>query len=120
MKVAVYVRVSNGNQSPEMQLQELHQYAARRGWEIVEYTDRGHCGARESRPALDRLMADARKRLVDAVVVYRYDRFARSVSHLIPVSTYSATSHSRRWQCWRSSRNCIAGDWPLPLVLTRA
>ncbi len=83
MKAAIYIRVSNGNQSPEMQLQELHQYAARRGWEIVEYTDRGHSGARESRPALDRLMADARKRLVDAVVVYRYDRFARSLRQLV-------------------------------------
>jgi DNA invertase Pin-like site-specific DNA recombinase len=67
-----------------MQLEELRDYCRRRGWEILtEYVDNGHSGARESRPALDRLMADARKRLVDAVVVYRYDRFARSLRQLV-------------------------------------
>jgi DNA invertase Pin-like site-specific DNA recombinase len=67
-----------------MQLDELRDYCRRRGWEILtEYVDNGHSGARESRPALDRLMADARKRLVDAVVVYRYDRFARSLRQLV-------------------------------------
>jgi DNA invertase Pin-like site-specific DNA recombinase len=67
-----------------MQLDELRAYCRRRGWEILtEYVDNGHSGARESRPALDRLMADARKRLVDAVVVYRYDRFARSLRQLV-------------------------------------
>ncbi len=83
MKAAIYIRVSNGNQSPEMQLQELHQYAARRGWEISEYTDRGHSGARESRPALDRLMTDARRRRFDAVLVWRFDRFSRSLRQLV-------------------------------------
>jgi DNA invertase Pin-like site-specific DNA recombinase len=62
----------------------LRDYCRRRGWEITsEYVDNGHSGARESRPALDRLMADARQRLVDAVVVYRYDRFARSLRQLV-------------------------------------
>ena len=85
MKAAIYARVSTTNgQSPAMQLDELRDYCRRRGWEILEeYVDNGHSGARESRPALDRLMADARKRLVDAVVVYRYDRFARSLRQLV-------------------------------------
>ncbi len=86
MKAAIYARVStNGNgQSPEMQLHELRQYCRRRGWEISsEYVDNGHSGTRESRPELDRLLADCRQRLVDAVVVYRYDRFARSLRQLV-------------------------------------
>jgi DNA invertase Pin-like site-specific DNA recombinase len=67
-----------------MQLRELREYCQRRGWEIVdEYVDAGVSGTREHRPALDRLLSDSRKRLVDAVVVYRYDRFARSLRQLV-------------------------------------
>ena len=66
-----------------MQLAELRAYCQRREWEIAdEYVDQGISGAREQRPALDRLLADCRKRRVDAVVVYRYDRFARSLRSL--------------------------------------
>jgi DNA invertase Pin-like site-specific DNA recombinase len=67
-----------------MQLRELREYCQRRGWEIVdEYVDIGVSGTRERRPALDRLLADCSRRLVDAVVVYRYDRFARSLRQLV-------------------------------------
>jgi DNA invertase Pin-like site-specific DNA recombinase len=67
-----------------MQLVELREYIARRGWQVVgEFVDEGICGARERRPELDRLWADCRKRKVDAVVVYRYDRFARSLRQLV-------------------------------------
>jgi DNA invertase Pin-like site-specific DNA recombinase len=67
-----------------MQLAELREYAGRRGWEVfAEYVDEGMSGARERRPALDRLWVDCRKRRVDAVVVYRYDRFARSLRQLV-------------------------------------
>jgi DNA invertase Pin-like site-specific DNA recombinase len=67
-----------------MQLRELREYSERRGLEVVdEYVDKGISGSRERRPALDRLLADCRKRLVDAVVVYRYDRFARSLRQLV-------------------------------------
>ena len=86
MNAAIYARVStnNGHQNPEMQLRELREFCQRRGWEIAgEYTDNGVSGAREHRPQLDRLLADCRKRLVDAVVVYRYDRFARSLRQLV-------------------------------------
>src|SRR3989475_2534341 len=85
MRVALYARVStiNGQQDPEMQLRELRAYCTRRGWEVAgEYVDR-ISGAKDKRPALDRLMADAHRREFDAVVVWRFDRFARSVSHLL-------------------------------------
>src|SRR6266436_154492 len=83
--VAIYARVSTSNgQNPQMQLEELRTYCKRRGWEIAgEYTDAGVSGAKEHRPALDRLLIACRKRLVDAVVVYRYDRFARSLRQLV-------------------------------------
>ncbi len=85
-RAALYARVStnNGHQNPEMQLLELREYCARRGLEIAgEYVDNGVSGAKESRPHLDRLLADCRRRSVDAVVVYRYDRFARSLRQLV-------------------------------------
>jgi DNA invertase Pin-like site-specific DNA recombinase len=50
---------------------------------VHEYSDQGVSGAMESRPELNRLIADAHKRRFDAVVVWRFDRFARSVSHLL-------------------------------------
>jgi DNA invertase Pin-like site-specific DNA recombinase len=85
-RVALYARVStlNHGQDPEVQLHELRAYCERRGFQIVgEYVDKGISGSREQRPALDKLMAVCRKRLVDAVVVYRYDRFARSLRQLV-------------------------------------
>jgi DNA invertase Pin-like site-specific DNA recombinase len=85
MKTAVYARVSTTNgQNPQMQLRELKEYCQRRGWDVVqEYVDKGVSGAKEKRPELDRLLADAHKRRFDAVVVWKFDRFARSVSHLL-------------------------------------
>jgi DNA invertase Pin-like site-specific DNA recombinase len=86
MKAAIYARVStaNGSQSPEMQLIELRQYCHRRGLEIAgEYVDAGISGSKERRPQLDALLVACRKRRVDAVVVYRYDRFARSLRQLV-------------------------------------
>jgi len=67
-----------------MQLDVLREFAARRGFYVVtEFVDHGASGARERRPALDKLMDAARKRAFDVVLVYRFDRFARSVRHLI-------------------------------------
>ena len=84
-RVALYARVSIFNgQSPEVQLRESRDYCQRRGWEFArEYVDRGISGSKEHRPQLDQLLGDCRKRLVDAVVVYRYDRFARSLRQLV-------------------------------------
>jgi DNA invertase Pin-like site-specific DNA recombinase len=86
MKAAIYARVSTtGNgQSPEMQLRELREYCDRRGWHAAgEYVDVGISGAKERRPELDRLLAEAHRRRFDAVIVWKFDRFARSVSHLL-------------------------------------
>ncbi len=85
-RVALYARVStlNHGQDPEVQLRELRAYCERRGFEIADtFIDKGINGSRERRPALDKLMAACRKRLVDSVVVYRYDRFARSLRQLV-------------------------------------
>lgn len=86
MRAAIYARVSTANngQNPEMQLLELREHCQRRVWQIVgEYVDAGVSGAKERRPQLDRLMADCRRRRVDVVLVYRYDRFARSLRQLV-------------------------------------
>lgn len=84
MKVAIYARVSTTDQNCERQLAELREYAGRRGWEIAgEYVDTGWSGAKTSRPQLDKLMADARQRRFDAVIVWALDRWGRSISHLL-------------------------------------
>ena len=84
-RAAIYARVStSNNQDPEMQTRELEEYTQRRGWELVGvYVDQGVSGSKESRPQLDRLMSDAHRRRFDVVVVWKFDRFARSVSHLL-------------------------------------
>ena len=84
-RVALYARVSTLNgQDPEMQLSELREYAIRQGWQIAdEYTDQGVSGSKESRPALNRLMVDAQRRKFDAVLVWKIDRFGRSLKHLV-------------------------------------
>ena len=67
-----------------MQTRELREYCERRGWTVAgEYVDAGISGAKDRRPELDRLMADAHKRRFDVVAVWKFDRFARSVSHLL-------------------------------------
>jgi DNA invertase Pin-like site-specific DNA recombinase len=67
-----------------MQLAELREHASRRGWEVAgEYVDEGVSGSKESRPELNRLMADAHRRLFDVVLVWKIDRFGRSLKHLV-------------------------------------
>jgi DNA invertase Pin-like site-specific DNA recombinase len=83
VRVAVYVRVSTDGQNTEGQEAELREYAQHRGWEVTRIYRDKMSGAKNSRPALDELMADAKKRKVDIVLVWRFDRFARSVSHLL-------------------------------------
>jgi DNA invertase Pin-like site-specific DNA recombinase len=83
-RAALYCRVSTDSQSTDNQLLDLRRYAADRGWTIqAEHVDHGVSGTKESRPALDRLMEAARKRQIDVVLVWRFDRFARSVKHLV-------------------------------------
>lgn len=87
-RVAIYARTSTAReQSPAMQLDELRRTAEQRGWTVVgEYVDHGVSGAKDRRPELDRLMADVRKGGASApgiVACWRFDRFARSVRHLV-------------------------------------
>ncbi len=86
MRCGIYARVStNGHgQDPTMQTRELREYCERREWEIVgEYVDTGVSGSKDSRPQLNRLMADAHRRKFDAVLVWKLDRFGRSLKHLV-------------------------------------
>ena len=87
MRAAIYARVSTTNgQDPTMQTRELREYCERRGWTVAgEYVDTGISGTKDRRPELDRLMADAHRRRFDVCVVWRFDRMARSVSHLLRV-----------------------------------
>jgi DNA invertase Pin-like site-specific DNA recombinase len=85
-RAALYARISTigHGQDPEMQLRELREYCLRRGWPVVsEYVDLGISGSKERRPELDRLIADAHKRKFEVIIVWKFDRFARSVSHLL-------------------------------------
>lgn len=84
-RVALYARVSTHNgQDPEMQLREMREYCRNRGWLIIgEYVDAGVSGSKDSRPELNRLMADAKHRRLDAVLVWKLDRFGRSLKHLV-------------------------------------
>lgn len=84
-RAAIYARVSTQNgQDPMLQIRELREYCERRGWQIAgEYVDAGVSGAKDSRPELNRLLANARRRGFDVLTVYRYDRFARSLRQLV-------------------------------------
>jgi len=82
-RAAIYARVSTSDQTCENQLLELRRYCEARGWQSTEYVDTGISGAKDRRPALDQLMADAKRRKVDIVVCWKLDRFGRSLAHLI-------------------------------------
>lgn len=81
--VAIYARVSTLDQSCELQLTDLRRYTSQRFGRYYEYVDQGVSGTQRKRPQLDALMNDARKRLFDVVLVWQFDRFARSVKHLV-------------------------------------
>src|SRR5215469_1076621 len=83
-RCAIYARVSTADQNCEVQIRDLREYCHRRGWTISgEFIDHGVSGAKNSRPELDKLMRLARRREFDVVIVWRFDRFARSVKHLV-------------------------------------
>src|ERR1700687_2525733 len=83
MRIGIYARVSTRDQSCELQVRDLRSYCAARPWEAIQYIDTGFSGSKESRPELNNLMNAARKRKFDAIVVWRFDRFARSTKHLL-------------------------------------
>ena len=83
-RIAIYTRVSTDEQSTSTQEHELRQYAKHRSWTVQRvYTDHGYSGASEKRPALDEMLRDARKRKFDVVLVWKFDRFARSLRQLV-------------------------------------
>lgn len=81
-KVAIYLRVSTSHQRTDLQKDHLTTYSEQRGFEVFKYYSDTISGTKEKRPALDQLMMDARKRLFDIVLVFRFDRAARSSRHL--------------------------------------
>jgi DNA invertase Pin-like site-specific DNA recombinase len=83
-RVAIYTRVSTLDQHPEMQEEELVQYVALRNWTVYQtYRDKGVSGIAEKRPGLDALLDACRRRKVEVVVVWKFDRFARSLKQLV-------------------------------------
>ncbi len=84
LRAAIYTRVSTTDQHPEMQRKELLEYVKRRGWILhEEYSDKGVSGMKERRPALDALLEDCRRKKIDFVVVWKFDRFTRSLKQLL-------------------------------------
>lgn len=83
MKVGLYARVSTSDQNCEMQLAELREYCKARKWDVVgEYVDTGFSGKNAERPSVKKCIADARKRLIDTIVVWKLDRWGRTVFQL--------------------------------------
>jgi DNA invertase Pin-like site-specific DNA recombinase len=90
-RCAIYTRVSTGDQNPALQKEELTEYAERRGWQLVSTYSDTISGAKDKRPGLDKLMADAARRKFDIVAVWRFDRFARSTTQLLKaLETFSS------------------------------
>jgi DNA invertase Pin-like site-specific DNA recombinase len=84
MRAAIYCRVSSDAQTVDNQLLELHTYVTTRQWTLTgEFRDEGVSGSKDRRPALDRLMADARRGRVDVICVWSLDRFGRSLAHVV-------------------------------------
>ena len=111
MRVALYSRVStlNHGQDPEMQLRELRQYATARDWTIArEYVDRGISGSVESRPELNKLMADAHRRRFEIVLCWKIDRFGRSLKHLVNAIADQPSLPHQRPQL--ATKPCVVDD----------
>lgn len=81
LTAAIYARVSTIDQNHDMQTHEIREYVARMGWTAIEYSEK--ISSIKKRPQLDKLMADAKMRKFDVVVVWRLDRFARSLQQLL-------------------------------------
>lgn len=96
-RVAIYARVSTTDQNCALQLKELRDYCKRRDWELAgEYVDTGISGTKARRPQLDRLMADAKLRRVDCIVVWKLDRWGRNLMHCLE-SVHELIELGVRW-----------------------
>lgn len=82
-RAALYARVSTQDQEPENQLRELREYCGQRGFTVREFVDHGVSGSKDSRPALDRLVAEGRRRRFDVLICWRLDRLGRNLRHLV-------------------------------------
>src|SRR6185312_6801434 len=86
MRIAAYLRCSTLEQNVDLQRDAINALSQRHpDWQVVEYVDEGHSGAKDRRPALDAMLADCRRGKIDRVVTWKFDRIARSVSHLLRV-----------------------------------
>jgi len=118
MRAAIYARVSTLDQEPENQLQELRRYVEARGWTAQEFVDHGVSGTKDRRPALDRLIRDAKRRKVDTVVVWRLDRLGRSLKHLVTLLDelqalgVGFVSLGKGSTCRRPAAVCSCIFWP--------
>ena len=88
---AIYLRCSTKSQETQMQEVEITEFCSRRGWDFKIFRDTGQSGAKESRPALDALLSDVRKRRVDVLVVWALDRLARSLKQLLSIAEEDTT-----------------------------
>lgn len=96
---ALYARVSTEDQKCALQLDEMHGYCQRRNWTVyAEYVDTGWSGAKKDRPQLNKLMRDAQKHMFDCVIVWKIDRFGRSVAHFCE-NIQSLDSWGVRFMC---------------------
>lgn len=87
MRTAAYARVSTTDQTCEQQLTAIREYCTARKWKIAhEYVDTGFSGAKQNRPALTALLTATRARKIDAVIVWKLDRFGRSLQHLVQMT----------------------------------
>src|SRR5215469_6271136 len=83
MRAALYIRVSTVDQNTDLQRRELLDFAERQGWEVVETYEDIISGAKTRRPALDRLLSDAKAKKFDCVLVWKLDRFGRNLLHCL-------------------------------------
>jgi DNA invertase Pin-like site-specific DNA recombinase len=115
MRSAIYARMGTKDQSCDMQMRDLRACCAARGFIISrEYTDLGQSGAKDSRPELNELMADAHERKFDLVLVWRFDRFTRSTKHLLlaleefrSLGVQSSPIRKTLIRARRSGRRCL-------------
>jgi DNA invertase Pin-like site-specific DNA recombinase len=118
MNAAIYARVSTTDQNCDLQLRELREYIARREWTPAgEYVDAGYSGSKTSRPALDRLMADASRHAFDCILVWKIDRFGRSVLHLSQ-NLATLTSYGVRFMAITQAIDTDASNPSSRLMLT--
>ena len=82
-RAAIYARVSTLDQTTENQLRELRHFIKARDWTVREYVDEAVSGSTDTRPALDKLLRDAKRRRFDVLVCWRLDRLGRNLRHLI-------------------------------------